>query len=143
MSMEFFKLYLFALIGLPYRWGGDDSIQGFDCSGLTCELLIAMGVLPHGTDLTAQGLYDKFSQKGSVGQYGIGALAFYGKDTKSITHVAPCLDEELMVEAGGGGADTVTLDVAARRNAFVRMRPIRYRKDFLCVVKPFYLRGQK
>ncbi len=142
MNMEWLKLYLFALVGTPYRWGGDDTILGFDCSGLACEVLIAMGVLPHGTDMTAQALFDHFSKQGSVESYGIGALAFYGKDVKHITHVAVSLDETLMVEAGGGGADTVSLDAAARRNAFCRVRAIKYRKDFLCVVKPYYLKGK-
>ncbi len=140
MNMEWLKLYLFALIGQPYKWAGDDAIEGFDCSGLACEVLTAMGVLPHGADLSAQSLYDKFSREGSVGAYGIGSLSFYGKDVRRITHVGICLDDALMVEAGGGGSDTVTKEIAAKRNAFCRVRSIKYRKDFLCVVKPYYLK---
>ncbi len=142
MNMEILKLYLFALVGQPYHWGGDDAIDGFDCSGLACEALIAMGVFPHGTRMNAQGLFDHFSKQGSVGAYGIGALSFYGKDVKNIVHVGICLDEELMVEEGGGASDTVTKEIAAKRNAFCRVRSIKYRKDFLCVVKPYYLKGK-
>jgi hypothetical protein len=43
-----------------------------------------------------------------------------------------------MVEAGGGGSDTITDEVAIKRNAFVRIRPIRYRKDFQQVIMPMY-----
>jgi hypothetical protein len=49
--------YVWTFLGLPYRWGGDDPIQGFDCSGLIVEVLQAVGLLPHGSDLTANGLY--------------------------------------------------------------------------------------
>ncbi len=143
MNMEFLKLYLFALVGTPYRWGGSDPMGGFDCSGLALECLIGMGVFPPKTDMTAQGLYDLFSRVGAMNRYGIGSLAFYGKDLRSITHVAVCLDEELMIEAGGGGSTTTSPQAAEQQDAFIRMRPINYRKDFLTVIKPTYLRGTR
>ena len=33
------------LLGTPYRWGGDDPILGFDCSGFIVEILKSVGVL--------------------------------------------------------------------------------------------------
>lgn len=54
--------YVWTFLGLPYRWGGDDPIQGFDCSGLIVEVLQAVGLLPHGSDLTANGLYLRYSK---------------------------------------------------------------------------------
>jgi cell wall-associated NlpC family hydrolase len=140
MNMEFLKLYLFALVGTPYRWGGSDPMGGFDCSGLALECLIGMGVLPPKTDMTAQGLYDHFSRVGAMGRYGIGSLAFYGKDLRSITHIAVCIDEELMIEAGGGGSTTTSHEAAEKQDAFIRMRPILSRRDFLTVIKPSYMR---
>jgi hypothetical protein len=143
MNMEFFKLYLMALVGTPYRIGGDDPILGFDCSGLAGEVMRSVGALPHGPKMNAQQLADLFGAKGKVGEYGIGALSFYGADMKHITHVGVCLDDELMIEAGGGHADTTTLEKAADTNAFVKMRPIRYRKDFLTVIRPYFPKGIK
>jgi cell wall-associated NlpC family hydrolase len=135
--MDLLKAYAFSLIGIPYRWGGENPISGFDCSGLVQELLKSVGLDPPG-DQTAQALYDYFEKNGSVNAWGLGALAFYGEDVTKIIHVAFCLDQYLMIEAGGGGSDTVSRDIADKRNAFVRMRPIKYRKDFLYVIKPYY-----
>src|SRR3972149_3669813 len=55
--------YLQRFIGLPYLWGGDDPMSGFDCSGLIVEILQAVGILPHGSDFTADALYEKFQTK--------------------------------------------------------------------------------
>lgn len=125
--------YVMRFVGLPYRWGGDDPIQGFDCSGLMLELLWSQGMGP-GVDTTAQGLREFYSKSQlAIGQFG--ALAFYGTPQKA-THVAFCLNHLLMVEAGGGGSTTVNEDIAAKQNAVVRIRPTRKRKDLIGFVLP-------
>lgn len=131
-------LYDYALkfIGQPYRWGGDDPIDGFDCSGLVLELLQSVGVWPKGVDANAQGIHDHFT--GTVSEPGFGVLAFYGKSTKEITHVAFCLGELLKLEAGGGGSHTVTRTDAAEQNAYVRIRPIKSRVDLIGLKLPPY-----
>src|SRR3990172_6729299 len=114
--------YAKSFIGLPYRWGGDDPIEGMDCSGLVQEILASVGMDPPG-DQTAQKLYDHFSLHGKIGVYGeelVGALAFFGPDNKHISHVAFCIDQYRMIEAGGGGSQTKTREDAAKQNAFVR-----------------------
>lgn len=136
--MELILRYALSFLGTPYYFGGDDPIQGIDCSGLVLEMLIAAGVFPHGTDMTAQGLYNHFEGKSGSG-WALGSLAFYGKDARNITHVAFCISDKLMIEAGGGGPTTTNLQEAVKKNAFVKMRPIKYRKDFFCVLKPDYL----
>ena len=140
-SKGMMKVYDYAmqLVGLPYRWGGDDTIEGFDCSGLVQEILATTGEHPP-EDKTAQGLFDYFSERGrgSFNTYGLGSLAFYGRSVTKITHVAFCLDTYRMIEAGGGGSKTHSVDDAAKHNAYVRVRLIDSRKDLQAVIKPYY-----
>lgn len=112
-------------------------MNGIDCSGLVMELLMAAGVFPHKTDLSAQGIFDALESKSGSG-WGAGCLAFYGESIIKIKHVGFCVDAYMMLEAGGGDSTTVTLAEAIAKNAFVRLRPIKYRKDFLCVIRPSY-----
>lgn len=124
-----------SLLGLPYKWGGDDPIRGFDCSGLVIELLQSSGVLPHGFDATADNLWkrpDFVAQEGAR----FGHLVYFGKD--KATHVAFCLNEKLMLEAGGGGSKTNTAEDAASQNAYIRVRPVAIRKDILGYNRPPY-----
>lgn len=127
--------YAMSFVGLPYRWGGDDPMEGFDCSGLAIELLQAQGKFPHGQDSTAQGLYDRFKdKKWNVPTFR--CLAFFGRGTNVITHVAFCLDGLSMLEAGGGRASTTSKEAAIAQNAFIRVRPIESRKDLVGFVFP-------
>jgi len=127
--------YALSFLGLPYRWGGDDPVNGVDCSGLCIELLQSVGVFPHGQDTTAAGLKSLFdSYKKSEGSFG--ALVFFG--SSGVTHVGFCLNDKLMVEAGGGGSRTKTREDAAVQNAYVRIRPIRTRSDLVGFVMPPY-----
>jgi cell wall-associated NlpC family hydrolase len=142
MTDPTFILYAMSFVGTQYRWGGDDPIEGFDCSGFVIELLTSQGLLPYGFDTTAQGLYTHFSQadRGSIVlKPSFGALAFYGKSIKQINHIAFCLDNFRMLEAGGGDSTVRDRTTAAQKNAFIRMRPIQFRKDFVGAVMPHYL----
>lgn len=124
--------------GLPYRWGGSSFLEGFDCSGLVMEILKSIGVMAHGNDVNAQGLYNWVTVSGENGRVGEGALCFYGKTLKQIIHVTIMLDDRLMIEAGGGDSTVINLDVAKQKGAVVRIRPYNYRKDFLEVWMPKY-----
>lgn len=137
--MKGILLYDYALrfVGLPYRWGGDDPMAGFDCSGLAQELLAAVGADPPG-DQTAQSLYEHFKGTGpGTTKRSCGCLAFYGKDLAHITHVAMLIDDLHVIEAGGGNASTTSVDAAARQNAYVRVRPLNHRKDLVAVIRWF------
>lgn len=136
--MEILRSYALSFLHRPYRWGGDDPISGLDCSGLTQEILASIGMDPPG-DQTAQSLFDHFSHNGSYNSWGVGALAFYGKSAKEITHVGFCVDNYRMVEAGGGDSTTISLTEAIKRNAFVRIRLIKARKDLIAVIRPYYI----
>ena len=125
-------------LGTPYKYGGKSPVGGLDCSGFVSEVLKSVGILSWDATLSAQQLYNEIEKSGRPDRWGLGSLAFYGSDVNHIEHVAFCIDQYRMVEAGGG--DHLCLDVAtaALHNACVRVRPIKFRHDFLCVVKPDY-----
>lgn len=106
-------------LGRPYVWGGDDPIDGFDCSGLVIECLKSAGALPRSGDWTAAQLYERFRRTTEPGE---GFLVFYGDP---INHVELCLDETFSIGASGGGSETTTRENAIRQNAYIKIRPIR------------------
>lgn len=135
--MQTLLLYALQFVGRPYRWGGDDPMAGFDCSGFVQELLASMGLDPVG-DQTAQGLYEFFAGKTNDKSVQLGTLLFFGKDLKSITHVAMAIDDFRMIEAGGGGSKTLTEADAEKQNAYVRVRAISNRRDLVAALRPQY-----
>lgn len=132
--MRYLIAYAFQFVGTPYKWGGSTH-DGIDCSGLVQEILMSVGADPSG-DQTAQGLYDAFKMCPSA--FGPGALCFYGKSLKEINHIAFMIDSKRIIEAGGGGSQTITRADAERDMAFVRVRPYDRRNDFLIAVMPAY-----
>lgn len=136
--MQTLRELALSYVGIRYKFGGKTPIGGLDCSGLLGEILMSCGVLPHGAELNAQNLYDQLEKTGSVDRWGLGSVAFFGADPKSIVHVGFCLDQYRMVEAGGGDHTTLLLEDAIAKKACVRVRPIKYRKDFFCVIRPNY-----
>lgn len=138
MNLELLKLYALSFLGVPYFFGGDDPMSGFDCSGLVCELLRSTGVVPYKYRANAQGIFQLLKPTAFACAPQAGAVAFFGKGVNEIVHVGFCLDETTMIEAGGGDSMTASEAVASNQNAFVRLRPIRFRKDFLFTVIPRY-----
>jgi cell wall-associated NlpC family hydrolase len=137
--MKLLVEYAMSFVGQPYRWGGDDPIEGFDCSGLVQEILASVGADPAG-DQTAQTLFEHFRRQGRISPSAPGAIVFYGKNRDLVTHVAFCIDRYRVVEAGGGGAKIKTRSDAAEANAFVRVRPFDHRPDIVAIWMPEYLR---
>lgn len=130
--------YAMQLVGVPYIWAGDDPLIGLDCSGLVQEILAAAGMDPIG-DQTAQALYDHYSKIGIMNERGLGAIAFYGKSLKEINHVVFMMSENICIGANGGGSKTINKEAAAQANAFVKLRPLEYRKDLVAVIMPKYV----
>jgi cell wall-associated NlpC family hydrolase len=132
--------YAMSFCGAPYRWGGENPIEGFDCSGFVQEIMRALGLNPP-QDMTSAQLraYYKKNEinlptKESVRECPPGVLLFYGKH--KITHVAMSIGYGLMIEAGGGGSSTKTTQDAAKAGAFVRIRPILRRGDLVAATDP-------
>ncbi len=123
----------YKFVGLPYIWGGDDTVAGFDCSGFVIELLKSIGILPRGGDWTAKTLYVKFKDK-KVKFAKEGCLVFFAKNNK-IIHVEYVWEKGLMIGASGGGSKTKTREDAIKHNAYVKIRPLR--KDIFAIVDPF------
>lgn len=128
-------------VGTWYSWGGDDP-SGFDCSGFVLEVLKSVGLFPRRGDTTAQGLYDRFKDKGTQNP-SEGCLAFFGKATSKIIHVefviASIGGVIFTLGASGGGSKTKTKDDAIRDNAFIKVRPLR--NDVIAYVNPFWTQG--
>lgn len=136
--MEILLAYAMSKLNMPYKWGGDDPIDGYDCSGLVQDLLASVGLDPPG-DQTAQSLFDHFSKANARWNvHGCGSLAFYGKDASRINHVAMMISNYQIIEAGGGGSGTRTHADAAEQNAFVRVRLLNHRKDLVALLRPDY-----
>jgi cell wall-associated NlpC family hydrolase len=137
--MNWLLAYAIELSGLPYVWGGNNPLTGFDCSGYVQWVLKAAGIDPPG-DQTAQALYDYFERNGNHVSPQAGALVFYGRDVKHITHVGFAISPYQMMEAGGGDSTTRDYDRACEQGACVRMSLIEARKDLVASVKPHYVR---
>ncbi len=136
MTKQLFQQACLQYLNLPYIWGGDDPIKGFDCSGLVQELLKMLGIAPPG-DMSAQGIHDYFSTRCLTAEPAdVGALIFYGKSIKEITHVSMMIDSFTIIEAGGGSSKTIDSDSAAKQNAYIRVRPADHRKDMVGILMP-------
>lgn len=129
-------------LGQPYRWGGDDPIAGFDCSGLMVELLKSAGVLPREGDWTAMQLRGHFGSRTTwYPAAGVappsGCLVFWGTPITHVELVWRHLDNEavLTIGASGGGSATVDEAAAIRQNAYVKVRPLR--PGWVVAVDPF------
>lgn len=130
--------YAETFLGLPYIYGGNGPIAGFDCSGLICEVLKAFGVLHYKDDLSAQDLFRRLTRSypNASPHFERGSILFFGTKPEAITHVALAVSNTSCIEAGGGGPNTTSIDVAIRMNAFVRRRPVR--RDLVGSVMPLY-----
>lgn len=137
ITRERYIIEAMKFIRIPYIWGGENPEIGLDCSGLMQILLAILNLDPKG-DQTADGLYRHFLNNGTVvtpDLYDLGDIAFFGS-AKKVTHITGVLDKELMIEAGGGGSKTTTVEIANQMKAMVRVRKISARRDLVAVIRP-------
>lgn len=135
MKIEIFEKLLLSYLNIPYIYGGKNVLTGEDCSGLVCEIYKALGKIGTNEEWGSQQLYKLFKPQALDGATAPGALAFYGKGLESIDHVAIFIDNNFVLEAGHGTADTLTKEIATQRGAYSRIRPYKYRADFLEVLR--------
>lgn len=114
-------------LGLPYIWGGNDPITGFDCSGLIVEILQSVGIVPRKSDFTADALSKKFSETDVLQP---GNLVFYDWNKDGIidhVEMIAFIDDSgelFTIGASGGSSATTTPQAAAASDAFVKVRPL-------------------
>jgi len=112
------------LYGLPYKWGGNDPMEGFDCSGFVVELLQSVGLLALSSDYTASGLWELF-KKYRVEKPGECCLAFWESSSSGrIVHVELCIGHGLTMGASGGGSQVTNEEEAILRDAYIKVRPL-------------------
>lgn len=116
---------------IPYKWGGDNPMAGFDCSGFCVEIGKSAGILDG--DYTADGLYQLFKDN-KTDHATAGCFIFWGNGSK-MTHVEFCISETHTIGASGGGSKTVTVQDAIDQDACIKIRPIR--KGYAAIVFPF------
>lgn len=142
---------------LPYKWGGDDPIKGFDCSGYVIEAFKWLGYYiydPKTKDAPSRDLPKHFAKYGCISKaieneddfkkflktpkykLNLGDTIYYRstKKREKIVHVAIALNNRFIVEAGGGGSSVVDEDTAAERNAYIRIQSILARRKTACLV---------
>ena len=137
-KIEMILLYAHSFLGLPYIWGGSHPSLGYDCSGFVQEVLAGVGLDPKG-DQSAQTLCDILKQGPWKEGLQAGSILFFGKGDRQIIHTAIALDNNYMMEAGGGDSSCVSKEVAIKRNAFIRIRPILNRSDLICALYPIHI----
>ena len=126
--------YAKTFLGTPYIYGANGA-GAFDCSSFACECLMAFGKIPNKSNLSAQMIFDYLKHHGGLftAVAAPGSVAFFGKDTASISHVEFVLNDKQFIGCAGGDSTTVTLKEAQDRGAMVRIRPIGYRKDLVAI----------
>lgn len=86
-------------IGVPYSWGGEDSVKGFDCSGLTSSVYRESGIMLPRTSgeqfKTGRFVLKKDLQKGD--------LVFFKTRGRDVSHVGIYTGNSRFVHAPGKG----------------------------------------
>jgi cell wall-associated NlpC family hydrolase len=95
-----------AMVGVPYRYGGDDPDEGFDCSGLVYYAYTSSG---HGVPRTSQDQFDA-ARKITLADAAEGDLVFF-RDQEKLSHVGIYLGDGRFVHAPSSGGSVRVADL--------------------------------
>jgi len=104
-------------IGIPYRWGGDNVVDGMDCSGFVRAVYNLCGVnIPR----TSAEQF-RTGESVNVGDLADGDLVFFGSSADKVSHVGIYVGERKFVHAPKRGDDIKfsTLDETYFADRFV------------------------
>jgi len=124
LSIEVAKGFL----NLPYRWGGNDPLAGFDCSGLIVEILQSVGIMARGLDYTANGLSKLYAESDLMEPGNLVYWDWNGDGIYDHIEMIAFIDdtgEVFTIGASGGGSATTSEESAISQDAFVKIRPLR------------------
>jgi cell wall-associated NlpC family hydrolase len=96
-----------SMVGVPYRYGGADPSEGFDCSGLVYYAFTSNG---HIVPRTSQAQFDAV-QKIPLAEAAEGDLVFF-RDQQNLSHVGIYLGDGQFVHApsSGGTVSVASID---------------------------------
>lgn len=100
MTANELVVYANNLIGTPYVWGGSNTAQGLDCSGLLYWIQRTAG--SNVGRFTASG-YSKIGTRIPIGQQKAGDFLFFGNP---VTHCAIYIGNGYMIESRGSRKNT-------------------------------------
>ena len=115
--------------GKWYTWGGSNP-AGIDCSGFIVELGKSIGIIYRQDDFSSAGLWEALKQY-RIPTPKTGGLVFYGDGEGNVNHVEFCLDDFHSMGASGGGSWIKTTEDAIKANAFIKVRPIKRKREII------------
>ena len=138
--IDIMLIYAFMLIKTPYIWASNSPLRGVDCSAFALEVMRSVNIIDR-QDRSSQMIHDFIIKDHREWQSAVkkGSILFFGKDTDKITHIAIALNKYSMIGASGGDRGTKTFHDAIRKNAMVKITPIR--KDLVASYYPAFLKG--
>jgi cell wall-associated NlpC family hydrolase len=116
----------------PYDWAQGapptawlNGPHGYDCSGFAQAALVHLGLLSRSAKDRGAHQLAMAAMPVPEGEERLGDLAFYG----GASHVMVVLAPGIVLGAAGGDSSTH----GDKPSAYVDLRPLRYRRDFLCL----------
>lgn len=134
LGLEVAKRFL----NLPYIWGGNDPMQGFDCSGLMVEILKSVGIIGRDMDYNANSLKGLFEETEILEA---GNMVFYDWNKDGIIDhvemiaVVEDSGEVFTIGASGGNSATTSAQSAIEQDAYVKIRPLQ--SGYVFINDPF------